>query len=162
MSFWGLDLRLLLFFAADISFAGVNHLVGPTKRCFAEALANTMAQKPGTFVADAEHAMDLCRAHSFLARHHHVRSSEPFVQWDMAALVQGTDSHGKRFSARIALVQSLASRAFLLGLDFARPRATFQEGSFVYLAAMWAYWAIGPKASFEPVAGRGLVVEHRL
>jgi hypothetical protein len=137
---------LVGLFAADIGFVRLDNHVLATKQNFrlrvAEALADAMAHKPRSFVADAKHAMDLHRAHALFARHHQVSSGEPLVQRDMAALVQGADRDAELLAAGVALIDTRT-------MGFA-----LQAGSLIDDAAVRTDWAIRPQFRFKPCAGR--------
>ena len=94
--------------------------------------------------------MDLHRAHAFLARHHQVRCSEPLVQRNVAALVQGADRDREWLATGVALVKARAMRLAI------------QEGRLIDNAAMRADPTVGPNPGFQPLAGLGLVMEDRI
>jgi len=109
-----------------------------------------VAKEPCGFVADAQHAADLKGAHALLRRHHKVRRGQPFVEWDVASLIERADRHGERLSASVALIQTGAMRLAV------------HECRFTHRPAFWADRAVGPDALLKPLASFGFVSENRV
>ena len=94
--------------------------------------------------------MDLHRAHAFLAGHHQVRGCKPFVQGNVAALVQSADCDRERLAAGIALIEARAMRLAL------------QESLLIDNAAMRADPAFGQIRASSHSRSLGLVMEDRI
>ena len=65
-----------------------------------------MAQEPSRLFGKTKHTADLQGPHSLLGSHHEMRRGEPFVERDLAALVQRSDRHRERLAASVALVET--------------------------------------------------------
>lgn len=105
--------------------------------------------EPRGFVGDADHALDLLRAHALLRCSHEMRAENPLVQADLGALEHGADRHGKLLAAVVALVQA---SAVLLAT----------KGGSVLRMAMRANRTMRPKRLFEMSASGVRVVVNRI
>ncbi len=76
--------------------------------------------------------------------------SKPFVQRDMASLVQRVDRHRKRLATSVALIQTRTMRL------------ASHECGLIHDAAVRANRAIRPNACFKPLSGFVFVMENRL
>ena len=91
-----------------IDFDGaVQHLVD-----FGHGKAYTMAEVPCGFVADAERALDLIRAHAFLGFTEQQGCEKPLLQGKMAVVEHGARGHAELIIAALAVEQLLGRRQF--------------------------------------------------
>lgn len=150
-----LMLRATLGIAATFDFAVVG-FVGLDNRAAASersatirlhGLTDAMRHEPRRFVGDPEHTVQLVAAHALLAGNQQVRRQKPFVERDMATLVDRANCHREVFAALIALVQAWAMRFTLKACDV------------LYRSAMRTDWAIGPAHRLKVLAGFGFVCE---
>lgn len=112
----------------------------------AHGFAQPMRHEPSGLVGDAENAVDLVAAHSLLAGAEKVRSLEPQMQLDVAALEHGFDG----------------SRELLLALA-ATPKtdpAALNRGNPIDSAAMRADRTFRPNQAFQLGVSGGFVVEE--
>src|SRR3546814_472104 len=145
---------LVLLLAADEGFIGFNDLAGTAQRAGvgafrAHGLTDTMGHEPSRLVGDAEHTMDLVRAHALLGRREHMDGQQPLVQRHLGALKDGADGDGELLAAGTAEPQT-GPRA--LALDAA---------GIVDHAAVRADRTMRPADGLKMLAGRLLSLETR-
>jgi hypothetical protein len=100
----------VLRLAANISFIGLNELAFATQAVrqltFPHCLANSMGHEPCGFQGDAKGPVKLVSAHPLLGRAQQKHRLQPDMQFDVAGLEDGSDLHGERFTAGIALIDA--------------------------------------------------------
>ena len=131
-----------LAMAADGASIGAGRL---------HALADTVGHEPGGLVGDAQHAMQLMGGNAFFRGAEKVGGVQPFVDRDMAALVQGADADGELLAA-IATMPPSSPQSALNGLGLGSPD----------LAAERANHPIRPTLAFQIGAGLIFVLENRV
>jgi hypothetical protein len=110
-------------------------------------LTDAVRQEPCGLQGDAEDAVQLVAAHSFLAGAEQVHCLQPHVQLYMAGLEDGPDFDGERLPTGVALVDADPG-----ALAFERP-------AFVDDAAMWAWPTIRPQPPLNEAVGGFFTVE---
>jgi hypothetical protein len=91
----------------------------------------------------------LVRANAFFAGGHKVHRLQPKAQLNMARFENGSDFHGERLAAVVALANAKASR-FASHQPYARR---------IGIAAMRAYRAVRPNARFDISVSDAFIVE---
>src|SRR5260221_4001865 len=97
----------------DLAFAA--ELGGLRSR--SDGLANSVRHEPRRLVSDAQHAMELMRRNTLLARRHQVHCQEPLVQGNMRAFEHRARPYRELAMATVAHEHSCLRLAVL-------PRAT--------------------------------------
>lgn len=144
---------LVRLFAADVGFICLHRGAVPAKlagiRRF-HAFADAVRHEPGRLVGHAKHTLKLFAADTFLARAHQVSGIQPFVQRDMAALIDRANHYREVFAAIVALMKA-GAMAF-----------TLKARDVLGRAAVWANRAIGPADRLKVFAGFGFIGEDRI
>lgn len=137
---------LVLLLAADIGLVRLDRLAFAAKRAsmkLAHPFADAVRHEPGALVGDPEHAVELVRADPLLARRHEMRREQPFVERNMARLVNRADRHSELLAAVVAVVKAGAMRA--LG-------ALYRRDAVAHHAAMRAHGTIRPAHALKVAA----------
>ena len=119
---------------AEVGFIGFDDLAGATQSLGAgvtQGLAQPMRHEPRRLVADAQHAVELVSADTFLAGAQQVHGVDPLVQRNLGTLQDGADGDRELLTAGVALDDTIAVRnAVKPGdtLDFATVRANRPVG----------------------------------
>src|SRR5205823_4522707 len=101
-SFFGVLPFRFLAFAAYICLVGFYKLAFATERGWYFVVLcepDTVRHEPRAAVCNAEHPMELMRAHAFLAGVHQPESQKPFVHRNVRPLHNRPDAHGELLTA---------------------------------------------------------------
>jgi hypothetical protein len=144
--------NLNAFLASDKSLIDLDNLSAPAhwaKLAIAHCFANAVPKKPSGLHAARKHALDLVGRDALLTSAHKVDNLKPEMQRQVRGLENRPHAHGKRLSAFLAVVKTLASSIS------DRLRNTLA----IAIAAMRANRAVRPKQRFDVRKGGVFVLE---
>ena len=133
---------LVRFFASNVSFVYLDR-AAQFLQIVAARLADSMEQKPSSFLSDTDLLGELERADTLAGGDEQIHGIQPLMQRDMRALEDRTSSDGKILSASITAIKAVLARSDALAVCADRTA-----------------WTIWPTAVLQISPCRRLVGKH--